>query len=73
MLCGAKNCLDVQAQEMAVNCAISNWQLVTSDVVQGEVLAPVLFNVFIDELGEGIKRTLLCTSTDGTKLSRSSE
>jgi hypothetical protein len=63
------NFLKNRKQKVIVNGTPSSETNVPSSVPQGTVLAPILFVLFINDLGESVENSLLGSFADDTKLS----
>lgn len=63
------NWLNGQAQSIMVSDRKSIWRLVTSNVLKGSILGPVLLDISINDVDDGAKYTL-SKSVHDTKLRR---
>ena len=65
-----RNWLSGRRQVVVIDGETSGWELVLSGAPQGSVLGPVLFIVFIDDIDEGIRSTVLKFADDSKLVAR---
>ncbi|KAF7249710.1 putative COX1/OXI3 intron 2 protein [Varanus komodoensis] len=64
MICWNHSWLQNWTRRAVTNDAFSNWGEVTSGVLQGSVLVPVLFNIFINDLDEKVQGMIIRFAND---------
>ena len=60
--------LTKRQQRVKVNGSFSSWRSVTRSVLQGSVLRPLLFNIYIDDLSLFIQNSEICNYADDTTI-----
>ena len=53
-----RSCLYGRTHRVVVNRSMSKWRSVTNGVLQGLVLGPAQFYIFVGDMGSGIECTL---------------
>ena len=53
-------------QRTKINTSFSSWSALIKGVLQGSVLGPILFNIFLNDLFFILKNTEICNFADDT-------
>ena len=62
------DCLSSRRQRPKIGCSYSTWSKVLCGIPQGSILAPLIFNIFINDIFFFIEKSEICNFADGSTL-----